>query len=470
MLSAQAAQRLEWTPHVLEISDGRGVTAPLGRLTVPETRAPRDSASKRQIALAFVRLPSTAEAPRDPIIFLAGGPGDSGIEIGRHAQYYDLFEKLRTVSDVILLDQRGIGRSTPRLGCRPHGPVPLRMFESREIALAHMSAQVRACADQIAERGVDLAAYDVVSSADDIDDLRQALGASRVILVAHSYGTHLALATLRRHPERIAAAVLSSTEGLADTWKHPAVFDLQLQKLSRMASGAPGVDSVGLVALTRRVMAQLDTQPAVVTLTDPRSNATAQIRIGTWGLQYILRRDIGDANDFGAFPALLQSINRRDYSRLQALAQRRYGAFGVGGIDMIRYVVDCASAADAARLQAIAADTASSTFGAATNDLFPEICAATGVAPLPESFRAPFSSAVPALFISGTLDANTPPFQAEQARWGFIDSEHLVVENAGHESMLPDPAVQAVILDFLRGADVSGRSVSLPSPKFEWLP
>jgi pimeloyl-ACP methyl ester carboxylesterase len=77
---------------------------------------------------------------------------------------------------------------------------------------------------------------------------------------------------------------------------------------------------------------------------------------------------------------------------------------------------------------------------------------------------------VPTLFISGTLDANTPPFQAEQARWGFLDSEHLVVENAGHESMLPHPEVQAVILDFLRGADVSGRSVSLPSPKFEWLP
>ena len=45
-------------------------------------------------------------------------------------------------------------------------------------------------------KGVDLAAYNTNESADDLEDLRKALGASKISLWATSYGTHLALATL----------------------------------------------------------------------------------------------------------------------------------------------------------------------------------------------------------------------------------------------------------------------------------
>jgi fermentation-respiration switch protein FrsA (DUF1100 family) len=74
-------------------------------------------------------------------------------------------------------------------------------------------------------------------------------------------------------------------------------------------------------------------------------------------------------------------------------------------------------------------------------------------------------STLPALFLSGTLDTNTPPFHAEEVRWGFPNSTHLIIENSGHE-MLPSPEVQAVIVDFFKGADVSNRNVSFPRPRF----
>ena len=51
-------------------------------------------------------------------------------------------------------------------------------------------------------------------------------------------------------------------------------------------------------------------------------------------------------------------------------------------------------------------------------------------------------------------------------RWGFSDAHHLIVENAGHESMLPHPEVQAIVADFLRGRDVRHRTVALPPPRF----
>jgi pimeloyl-ACP methyl ester carboxylesterase len=68
------------------------------------------------------------------------------------------------------------------------------------------------------------------------------------------------------------------------------------------------------------------------------------------------------------------------------------------------------------------------------------------------------------LFISGSLDSNTPPYQAEQVRWGFPNSVHLIVENAGHESTLPLADVHKAMVDFLNGVDVSGRRIVAASP------
>jgi hypothetical protein len=72
---------------------------------------------------------------------------------------------------------------------------------------------------------------------------------------------------------------------------------------------------------------------------------------------------------------------------------------------------------------------------------------------------------LPTLFVSGTLDPNAPSSQAEEVRRGFPNGVHLIVENAGHES-LPAAEIQNVIVDFFKGQDVSRRTVSLPRPRF----
>ena len=52
----------------------------------------------------------------------------------------------------------------------------------------------------------------------------------------------------------------------------------------------------------------------------------------------------------------------------------------------------------------------------------------------------------------------------------FRASTHLIVENAGHESMLVDSRVQQTIMDYLRGADVSKTTIALPPLKFNKIP
>jgi pimeloyl-ACP methyl ester carboxylesterase len=71
----------------------------------------------------------------------------------------------------------------------------------------------------------------------------------------------------------------------------------------------------------------------------------------------------------------------------------------------------------------------------------------------------------PALFLSGDLDGTTPPYQAEEVRWGFPHGVHLIVENGAHET-LPAPEVQASVVDFFKGQDVSGRKLVLPRLRF----
>ena len=70
-----------------------------------------------------------------------------------------------------------------------------------------------------------------------------------------------------------------------------------------------------------------------------------------------------------------------------------------------------------------------------------------------------------ALFLSGALDPNAPSAQAEEALAGFPNGTHVVVENGSHET-LPAAEVQSLVVDFLGGADVSGRRVSLGPPDF----
>ena len=95
----------------------------------------------------------------------------------------------------------------------------------------------------------------------------------------------------------------------------------------------------------------------------------------------------------------------------------------------------------------------------------PEVCKETlGRFSLGREYFAPLYSTVPTLFLSGTLDADTPPMNAERMRWGFPRSTHIMVENGFHET-LPANEVQALIVEFLQGSNVADRHVTLAGRK-----
>jgi pimeloyl-ACP methyl ester carboxylesterase len=454
------AGELQLAPYTLRTYDGKEHPAELGRLSVRENRNPK---SNRLIQLAFVRLKSTAAQPDSPIVFLAGGPGIPGIGLAQVPVYYSLFDQLRPVSDVILLDQRGTGLSSPNLQCPPP-EFPADVFETTDNYLQAYSQFVRKCADHWRAEKVDLSAYNSNESADDLEDLRLALGVERLNLLAWSYGTELALAAVRRHGQRLNRVVLAGTRGPDNLLKLPSVWDSHVKRISQLAAADTAVNQLvpNMEAMMRRVLDKLDRNPVTIEINDQRANRQGKLTVGKIGLQTLIRGDLSNARFFITLPALLYTVNQGDYVLLTSRIERLYNGFGSSAMSL---ATDCAAGWSIKRLARANEEAKRALMSNVNLQWRPDICKATGSADLGRQFRSQIRSKVVTLFLSGTLDPNTPPLEAEEERRGFSRSAQLDVENASHE-FLPAADVQAVVVDFFKGQDVSKRKISLPRPRF----
>jgi len=440
---------------------GIAVEAEEGWLGVPESRT---VVASRRIPIRFVRLESPTRPDGPALFFLAGGPGDTGTGAVRDPRALDLWAAFLAVGDVVLIDQRGT--RDPLLRWDWDGAVPEAFFVSADTARAHAMRLAERGAEVMRSRGVDLSGYTTTESVADLEELRVALRLPRISLLGFSYGTHLGCAYLREHGQHVANAILVGNEGSSHTYKLPSAAEAQWGKLTLLAAADPAIarDVPDLSALLDRVLAQLARQPMTVTLEHPVTKQKLPVAVGPFGLLFVLRADLGDASDLPVFPRLLWSIAHGDVSALQWFVAKRAGlALAARGMHS---AMDAASHASAGRLAQIAAEASQSRFADVVNFPFPET-ASLWNSPLPDAFRAPLVSPVRTLFVSGALDWNSPPYQAEEIRWGFTNSTHLVVQNAGHEQTLwQNPGSIPVLVDFLAGQDVAGRRFDLPPLRF----
>ncbi len=415
-------------------------------LRVPEDRSDPKS---RTIELAYLRLPSTATRPGPPIVYLAGGPGGSGIQAAQGPRA-PLFQALREFGDVIAFDQRGTGRSRPSLACTEtwdFDPAQARTYDSM-LALARQRFQT--CSQRLAKQGVRITAYTTEASADDLDDLRRALGAEKITLWGISYGTHLALAALKRHQSRIAGMILAGVEGPDHTFKLPSNLEASLRAVDAAAQqeGSPP-----LSPRLRGARDGLRREPARVT------TAGQDVSVSEFDLQVAVTLAMQDRNTLRQLAGLTDRLAAGDFRPLgaQLLALRRQPVFS-----MLAIMANCASGATAARRRRIEQEAGPALLGRTMDFPHPEICAAWPALDHGDAFRSPVRSHVPALIISGTLDSRTPPRNAEEVRTGLPNSTHLVIENAGHDNdlFLSSPKILDTMRAFLRGEKLADLRIS----------
>jgi len=443
-------------------ASGREVKGEMGSLMVPENR---DNPGSEKIAIHFARLKSNNPNPKAPVVFLDGGPGSSCSWQASDPGSLEKWLPFLELGDVILLDQRGTGAGRERVMYIWKKDIPEDVLADPAVARRHFEAIGKEALADFRNRGVDLKGYTTVENAHDIDALRQVLGYEKISLFGFSYGTHLGQAYIKYYEDNVENAVLIGVEGLHQTFKLPSTMDVQFRKIALLAQQDPHVNKEmpDLMTLYKRVVRKLDKEPAEVEIKSPLTNSPMTVKVGSYGLNLMLRFDIGDASDLPVFPRLLYSIDQGDYTLLQWFVQKRIRNFY--GINGMSATMDAASGVSPSRLERIQEDEKSSLFKNVVN---PRLDLGWPSPDLGEDFRAPLITDTRTLFMSGTLDFNTPPYQAEEVRWGFSNSSHIIVDYAGHEQILTHPGAAPTIIRFLKGENVD--DVALYYPKLTFIP
>ena len=460
-------QNLTIKPYVFENGKKEKVDAEFGRLKVPENRLKKNS---KKIEIAFVRFKSTSNNPGSPIVYLAGGPGGSGIGSAKFSRF-KLFMAMREFGDVIALDQRGTGAASPNLRCKEKIDLPMDKPLTPESFAKEELEKTRACASKWEANGIDVSAYNTIESASDINDLRLALGAKKVSLWGISYGTHLALATIRQHGKYIDRAILAGVEGVDDTLKLPSYTQNLMVELNKRVKADAKLskkipDFLGLI---KTVHDRLDRDPVTVELTDPKTKEKTKVGIGKFDVQGLVAAFSGSNEAQSLFPKLYYDMSNGDFT---FVAQQMW-RFRKGGLSPIMSIaMDCASGISPQRSALIKREKQTALFSDAVNVPFPKICEAVNYRKLGKDFRKPVKSDVPVLFISGTLDGRTPVSNAEFTRKGFKNNTHLIINGAGHSDplFLSTPKTAKTMFSFMKEQKLA-RTINIDMTKpFRFVP
>ena len=295
-----------------------------GFVTVPEDRTQADG---RSIKLAVAVLLATGDDPApDPLVLMEGGPGAPTID-GILAPWLEVAAPIRASRDLVFFDQRGTGRSEPALYCPE-----LQQNTLDNLAEALTSAEgtarwldaILACGDRLTQMGVNLTAYTNTASAADIDDLMQALGYEEWNLYGVSYGTLLALTTMRDRPERLRSVILDSA--IPPQVHLLAQIPATLERSLDLIYGACAADAEcnaafpDLWRVARELVTTLNSAPAIVDVQDPKTGETRTDAITGDDLTRGTYTFLDNTSVYLAIPFLTDALSR---GGTEFLPQRR---------------------------------------------------------------------------------------------------------------------------------------------------
>jgi pimeloyl-ACP methyl ester carboxylesterase len=400
-------------------------TVQCASLEVPEKRGDPHS---RKITLAIAILPANTLSPRpDPLFVLAGGPGQAASSI---ADFAATLGDVRTTRDIVLVDQRGTGRSSP-LDCAAFKP-------DHDLASAleiDPVPKARACAAELAARGVDLTQYTTTAFVGDLEDVRRALDYPRINLWGGSYGTRVAQDYLRRHPAVIRSVVL---DGVAPP---SMIISLDVWRTRERA-----VDAV--IAACRKSIACNAAHPAMadalagieralgpegkdITIALPRTGKSASLHLTYDAVLGALQPIVYQPEMAAMLPEIITRAQIGDYAPLAATLSMFDESFDNVLNAALHYSVTCAE--DAPRITADARKHALDGLqSAALVERVIDVCNEWPHGTTPADFATPVTSDVPVLLLSGGLDPVTPPRYATEVAKTLAHAKVIVAPGYGH--------------------------------------
>jgi pimeloyl-ACP methyl ester carboxylesterase len=394
-----------------------------GGLEVYEDRA---AGTGRTIRLAIVVLPSiSSDVHADPLVFLAGGPGQAAAQMASLVQ--PMFRKVQRTRDVVLVDQRGTGKSNP-LNCRAGGDSLRDLTESDDTALENL----RRC---LARLPGDPRLYTTNIAMDDLDEVRAYLGYDRINLYGGSYGTRAALVYLRRHPERVRSIVLDGVAPMDMRLPMYAARDAQraLDKLFDDCSSDEACRAAypRLAMRARELFARLDARPPRVKVAHPRTGVTEEIEVTSKVVAGIIFSALYSPLTASVLPSLIERAEHDDFQGLLALAYAGEAATDSMSLGMQLSVL-CSEDSPRYNPEDITRAAAGTLFGTRLLTGQVAACRFWPRGSVDPGYYAPVVSTVPALVLSGELDPVTPPTWGVEVVKHLRNGRHVVMPGTGH--------------------------------------
>src|SRR5688572_22596069 len=283
----------------------------------------RDTKQGRQLDLNIVVLPALSSDPKpDPFFFLAGGPGQGAAQMAKPLR--ELFRQILTDRDIVLVDQRGTGKSNP-LNC-------IDPDESLKVLNEPEEAGIERLKKCMTGYDADLRLYTTPIAMDDLDDVRAYLGYDKINVYGGSYGTRAALVYMRQHGDRVRTAVL---DGVAPTnMRLPLFFPRDVQRaFDRLiadceADAACNARYPNLGARARALIERLEKNPPLAAVIHPRTGERGEVRMTAFLLTNIVTATLYQPLSASLIPALIERAEQKDRKSVLALMrseERRVG-------------------------------------------------------------------------------------------------------------------------------------------------
>ena len=428
-----------------------------GQVSVP---ANWNKPNGNMIELAVYRVAPTTNFPvSDPLVVLAGGPGQTGIGILLHFVDGNI-SYLRERSEVIVVDQRGTGFSAPSLVCP--AAAAIKQEDNTDMAPKTIEAlytaiqrELLACAENLSDQNVNLADYTTANNARDIEAIRQALGVDQWNLFGVSYGTTLALTIMRDWPEGVRSAVLDSAVPIqvnllteqtyakgywplsrivenckADTDCHEIIGDIQLS----IEAGIARLDTapVGLFDAQRYLLAILATSignPDLASLIEVVAFRSDEVIADVFNLNTEFDSDTNAPDE----PVVRDSVPT-------PIADTPPGLIPMLRADVMYAAIICAE--EATNSETTASPDISSNFQQTTRDVINHIvesgiytesfCNQLDILPADPIENQAVRSNLPALVLAGDTDTSSPPAWSKRVAETLPHSQYVEFPRAGH--------------------------------------
>jgi len=416
----------------------------IGDYRVYENRAAQDG---REIHLNIVILHALAAEPKpDPVFILHGGPGVAAAGAWRGHRR----SSMRRDRDLVFISQRGTDGDNRLDIDLPGGDHNIQGYLESAFDIAIYERGLAALKERF-----DLTQYSTCAAADDLNDIREALGYQQVNLVGGSYGTRMALVYMRQHAETVRCAILTGVAPLAFTnpLYHAQSAQEGLEKILHECETDPRYSGIysDLRNELHEVLARLEEKPAEATIAHPLTGEPTTVRLSRSAFTGALRVMMYYMGTNRSVPYAIHRAHEGDFTVFAETAVR-----SVRGLhEAIAFgMLMCVTAAeDIARIDPETIDelTKDTIFG---DDRVRQQMAIAAIWPksdLPPDFGEPVSVDIPVLLFSGTHDPVTPPRWGEEAARHLPNSLHITIP-AAHDA--GGRCVESIQKQFLESADL----------------